>query len=409
MRGLTERDQLEILRSSSADLLQFSGLSLRMTNALDNSCKGSHAELVSASLAGAFGQRFRNKFGMTINHNKLRYPEQSEGTEGVSLDNGLTTHPSLPPEGKENSCCHAEFISASLPERIRKFPSPREEGVGERVQLREKINPSPQSSPQGEDAVGRVQGAIREKCAFTLAEVLITLGIIGVVAAMTIPTLMANVKARQYSAKFKKTVSTLSNAAKMSQAQYGFDYSGLTDKCNAKSGTDNPEDKQSLCSLLNGTLTGATYYYGMNNFPNYEIKESEEFNKVDSYINYKNQIPIYQLSDGSLILFSSFLGGNHSKIASSCTRSIGGNPGVNADGDYKGYGTGCYALIDVNGVSRPNKEVKCTRGTNTRSSMEAGNCIVEPKDMGDIFPVVIYDCSVSPYSAAAAYAFSNAK
>ena len=326
VRGLTEREKLEILRSRSADLLQFSGLSLRMTNALDNS-------------------------------NKCRHPEQSEGSFTDSVW----------------------------------------------------INPSPQSSPQGEEAVGRVQGAIREKCAFTLAEVLITLGIIGVVAAMTIPTLMANVKAHQYSVKFKKTVSTLSNAAKMSQAQYGFDYSGLTDKCNAKSGTDNPEDKQSLCSLLNGTLTGATYYYGMDNFPNYEIKESATFDSVDSLVNAKNKIPIYQLSDGSLILFSSLLGGNHSKIASSCTRAIGGNPGVNADGDYKGYGTGCYALIDVNGVSKPNKEVKCTRGTNKLSTMEAGNCIVEAKDMGDIFPIIIYDGAVSPYSAAAAYAFSNAK
>ena len=34
--------------------------------------------------------------------------------------------------------------------------------------------------------------------AFTLAEILITLGIIGVVAAISIPTLMANVNARQW-------------------------------------------------------------------------------------------------------------------------------------------------------------------------------------------------------------------
>ena len=270
------------------------------------------------------------------------------------------------------------------------------------------INPSPQSSPQGEEAVGRVQGAIREKCAFTLAEVLITLGIIGVVAAMTIPTLMANIKAHQYSAKFKKTVSTLSNAAKMSQAQYGFDYSGLTDKCNAKSGTDNPEDKQSLCSLLNGTLTGATYYYGMNNFPNYEIKTSATFNSWPSFKDNKNKIPIYQLSDGSIILFSAVLGG-YSSIKEPCARYIGGDPGFIASGVHKGWGTGCYALIDVNGVSKPNKEVKCTRGTNKLSTMEAGNCIVESKDMGDIFPIIIYDGAASPYSAAAAYAFSNAK
>lgn len=42
------------------------------------------------------------------------------------------------------------------------------------------------------------------KKAFTLAEVLITLGIIGVVAAMTIPTLIANARSQQYRSKFKK-------------------------------------------------------------------------------------------------------------------------------------------------------------------------------------------------------------
>lgn len=317
-----------------------------------------------------------------------------------------------------------------------------EEGVGERVQLEEKINPSLKivsfhkmlkdnfSLSLGERSMNpcdqseiirssltdllqsnclslRKTNAFK-KCAFTLAEVLITLGIIGVVAAMTIPTLMANIKAHQYSAKFKKTVSTLSNAAKMSQAQYGFDYSGLTDKCNAKSGTDNPEDKQSLCSLLNGTLTGATYYYGMNNFSNYEIKTSDTFNSWPSFKDNKNKIPIYQLSDGSIILFSAVLG-EYSSIKEPCARYIGGDPGFIASGAYKGWGTGCYALIDVNGVSKPNKEVKCTRGTNKLSTMEAGNCIVESKDMGDIFPIIIYDGAASPYSAAAAYAFSNAK
>ena len=86
-------DQLEILRSSSTELLQSNGLSL----------------------------------GMTINRNKLCHPEQSEGSQS---------------EGG--------------------------------------INPSPQSSPQGEGAVGRVQSAIMTKCAFTLAEVLITLALIDV-------------------------------------------------------------------------------------------------------------------------------------------------------------------------------------------------------------------------------------
>lgn len=43
--------------------------------------------------------------------------------------------------------------------------------------------------------------------AFTLAEVLITLGIIGVVATITIPSLMENVRNRDLQAQLKKTYS----------------------------------------------------------------------------------------------------------------------------------------------------------------------------------------------------------
>ena len=43
-------------------------------------------------------------------------------------------------EIKLNSC-HAEFISASSSKRLRAYPSPREEEVGERVQLIEKSIP----------------------------------------------------------------------------------------------------------------------------------------------------------------------------------------------------------------------------------------------------------------------------
>ena len=51
---------------------------------------------------------------------------------------------------------------------------------------------------------------MRKKAAFTLAEVLITLGIIGVVAAMTLPTLISNYQKRVYVTQLKKSVSVLS-------------------------------------------------------------------------------------------------------------------------------------------------------------------------------------------------------
>ena len=54
--------------------------------------------------------------------------------------------------------------------------------------------------------------------AFTLAEVLITLAIIGVVAAMTIPTLIANYQKKTYVTQLQKTYSMIANAAKMLMA-----------------------------------------------------------------------------------------------------------------------------------------------------------------------------------------------
>ena len=56
------------------------------------------------------------------------------------------------------------------------------------------------------------------KKGFTLAEVLITLGIIGVVASMTIPTLMTNISNRQFETSAKKTESTLIQALMMMKA-----------------------------------------------------------------------------------------------------------------------------------------------------------------------------------------------
>lgn len=50
------------------------------------------------------------------------------------------------------------------------------------------------------------------KIAFTLAEVLITLGIIGVVAALTLPALIANYKEKAFVVAAKKNYSVLTNA-----------------------------------------------------------------------------------------------------------------------------------------------------------------------------------------------------
>jgi len=63
--------------------------------------------------------------------------------------------------------------------------------------------------------------------AFTLAEVLIVLGIIGIVAQMTIPALVQNVQEQQYKAGAKKSYSALSQALLSVANDNGGDINGL--------------------------------------------------------------------------------------------------------------------------------------------------------------------------------------
>lgn len=57
--------------------------------------------------------------------------------------------------------------------------------------------------------------------AFTLAEILITLGIIGIVAAMTIPTLMTKIQTKKTVSQLRATQSILSQAFRMAEEENG--------------------------------------------------------------------------------------------------------------------------------------------------------------------------------------------
>lgn len=64
--------------------------------------------------------------------------------------------------------------------------------------------------------------------AFTLAEVLITIGIIGIIAEITIPTMIANTQRIEFATLFKKNYSNMQNMFKMYMAEQGVDNIGAT-------------------------------------------------------------------------------------------------------------------------------------------------------------------------------------
>ena len=66
-------------------------------------------------------------------------------------------------------------------------------------------------------------GINKKYIGFTLAEVLITLGVIGIVAAMTLPTLLGNIKHKQLQTAFKKAYNRHSEALMLVKAEAGVD------------------------------------------------------------------------------------------------------------------------------------------------------------------------------------------
>ena len=128
-----------------------------------------------------------------------------------------------------------------------------------------------------------------KKSAFTLAEVLITLGIIGVVAAVTLPTLVANYQKTVWVNQLKKTYSTLNEGFKQMAASEGC----TTLRC-ADISEDSPitkldftkaKTKEKLVKTfkLENVYVGAT---PSNSIYNYKIKyfsgEESTFSDIDT-------------------------------------------------------------------------------------------------------------------------------
>lgn len=67
----------------------------------------------------------------------------------------------------------------------------------------------------------KTEGKMKKSNAFTLAEVLITLGIIGIVAAMTMPTLIQKNNNRVVETRLMKFYSAINQAVKMAEVDYG--------------------------------------------------------------------------------------------------------------------------------------------------------------------------------------------
>ena len=112
---------------------------------------------------------------------------------------------------------------------------------------------------------------------FTLAEVLITLGIIGVVAAMTMPTLINSTQGAQYKTAYKKALSVLSQAIVMNIALEDYDLSQtVEDGVNTKT---HENESQTIYTLFKNRMN-VVKVADNTDFPADAVNGDADFYKV---------------------------------------------------------------------------------------------------------------------------------
>lgn len=229
-----------------------------------------------------------------------------------------------------------------------------------------------------------------KKNGFTLAEVLITLAIIGVVATLTLPALMTNTAEQQAKTALKKGINTLTEAAQMNQAIAGFDYASLT--------TANTTDteSQSLYGLL---TTRASVDYQKTGTKKL-ITQQGTANTTAS----ENMVVFFR--DGSALMY------NKDLVSSSSPSSmgVGGAEGTKVMSDNLVYGV--TAIYDTNGVKGPNILSNCqgsALGTKSDYGVEDTNaaCPKNKRVIKDQFGVRLRGGYAIPNGAAARWAFEN--
>ena len=210
---------------------------------------------------------------------------------------------------------------------------------------------------------------------FTLAEVLITLGIIGVVAAMTMPTLINQTNGAQYRAAYKKALSAISQGVTLNVALDDISFAdtvagaaGATEPTAGTTGTTMTKllsDRMNVVKVATETpYTPAPAYptgSGVTTLPT-----------VDTWAFF---------NDSSMFAFQNGADG------------VGCKEGTKI----------CEGYIDVNGVKGPNKPVTCdTVGDTIKDGSSSGKitqdttktCTVTSPT--DIYPVFYYDQTILP-------------
>lgn len=171
---------------------------------------------------------------------------------------------------------------------------------------------------------------MRDKsAAFTLAEVLITLGIIGVVAAMTLPSVINRTQSKELETQFKKVYAELNQVAQLFKKDYGISVSEYTQTLGSAGG------RKSAMVLLK-------YFKGAKSI------DDTTFGDIDSEGNVKSiRYDIYTMNGTKLTMGPCDDTGFYSEAGGRIYSFVGDTVFSGDDGPV--------VCVDINGMKKPNK------------------------------------------------------
>ncbi len=162
--------------------------------------------------------------------------------------------------------------------------------------------------------------------AFTLAEVLITLGIIGVVAAITLPALINRTQSKELEAQFKKAYTELNQVARLFQNDYGISVSEYT----------------------GGNTSINTVKLLLKYFKGVQVFDDSTFNSKDEEGNVKSiRYNIYTMNGTKLKMGPCDDTGFYSELGGRIYSFVGDTVKKGDDGPV--------VCVDINGTKGPNK------------------------------------------------------
>jgi len=166
-----------------------------------------------------------------------------------------------------------------------------------------------------------------KKAAFTLVEVLIVIGVIGIVAALTIPNLLQKYTERQNIIKLQRVYALLQQATRSMVAEHGELHTWADD---------------SRVFFENEFMKRVKV-----------IDKNTTYNEIvsSSGLGWDNLIPTLELLDGTVVRIRSRIKNDPAGSYHTCNTSVN-----HASSGYSiHYGSCAYIRVDINGKGKPNK------------------------------------------------------